>query len=142
MCARIKPNLIIIDRCCQEEDCSLGDFRKILVMCKSNRQELFVLYCYVIAYVCKFAEYQPWVTNYAENHECNLSDFMLVIKSADGSYLRNEKVVYATKYIPRNAFVMIEKLLQVYNSEFLFHQDESEYQTKRTLIIKDMIVSS
>lgn len=126
MCARIIPNYLIIEKCYPEEDFNLSDFREILAMCKSDKQRLFVLYCYVISYACKFAEHQPWVANYIKNNKKPYNEAAIIVKNFANGW--KYKSCFITKYIPRNASLMIEKLLHMYKSEFIsFHQNRLEF---------------
>ena len=67
MCSNIKPYHTSSKLVYPECDFSLSDFQKILVLCddslsgNSELKKLFVLYCYLVAYACKFTEYEPWV---------------------------------------------------------------------------------
>lgn len=115
MCSEIKPDYPLVDKNCQI-DFNEYDFRKILDMCTSERQKLFVLYCCVVAYACKFAEYQSWVTAHAENHKLQL-EFPNLFD--DNSAFCDS----TTKYLPLYAILMIEKLLQAYHAEIISNID-------------------
>lgn len=127
MCSEIEAIHPIITGFYPERDFGLSDFQKILALCDdsecgdSERKKLFVLYCYVVAYACKFAEHESWVANYVENQRG-------VLRSPDVIYFCNktsdeEEQIVATKYIPKNALLMLDELYKAYNEAFRHPSD-------------------
>lgn len=98
MCSRINPDSLT---------CGIDDFQKIIDMCDTEHQKLFVLYCCIISYAREFAEQRPYVAfQYYAAYDDN----------RPGTFLQEFNNRYFLS--SEEAFLMVQQIISAYYNVF------------------------
>lgn len=111
---------------CFIQDFKLGKFREILKKCKSRRQELLVLYCYVIAFACKFAKHPVW--NEINSKKQKNPDDNSIEKDRNSLYINTHEMEskLPKSDLPLRAILMAQKVMIAYYIELISTNENND----------------